>query len=65
MSSPVQPAPNYTNAALVMGFVNLLWVFVLIFILWGLPPVMVLAVILNAGIDRLARRKDQRAADNK
>ncbi|MBO9401210.1 hypothetical protein J7399_05195 [Shimia sp. R9_1] len=61
MSGPVQSAPNYTNAALVMGFVNLMWVFVLIFILWGMPAVMVLAVILNAGIDRLARRKDRHA----
>jgi hypothetical protein len=62
MSSPVHSAPNYTNAALVMGFVNLMWVFVLIFVLWGLPAVMVLAVILNAGIDRIARRKDRRAS---
>ncbi|MBO9474899.1 hypothetical protein J7413_15225 [Shimia sp. R10_1] len=61
MSGPVQSAPNYTNAALVMGFVNLMWVFVLLFILWGMPAVMVLAVILNAGIDRLARRKDRHA----
>ncbi|MBO9398331.1 hypothetical protein J7400_16780 [Shimia sp. R9_2] len=61
MSGPVQSAPNYTNAALVMGFVNLMWVFVLIFVLWGMPAVMVLAVILNAGIDRLARRKDRHA----
>lgn len=61
MSSPVQSAPNYTNAALVMGFVNLMWVFVLMFVLWGLPSVMVLAVILNAGIDRMARRKGQHA----
>jgi hypothetical protein len=43
-----------------MAFVNLLWVFVLVFLLWGLPAVMVLSVILNAGINRLRSRLDER-----
>lgn len=60
MSRPVQPVEDYTATCLVMAFVNLLWVFVLVFLLWGLPAVMVLAVILNAGIDRLRSHLDRR-----
>ncbi len=51
-------APNYTNAALVMGFINLLWIFGLIWGLFGLPVVMALGWLLNRGIDWLAARKD-------
>jgi hypothetical protein len=61
MSRPVQPVQDYTTTCLVMAFVNLLWVFVLVFLLWGLPAVMVLAVILNAGIDRLRSHLDRRS----
>lgn len=43
----VSPAPNYTNAALVMGFVNLIWVLGVIWASYGLPTVLVLAVALN------------------
>ena len=60
MSRPVQPVQDYTNMCLVMGFVNLLWIFVLIALLWGLPAVMVLAVVLNAGINRLENRWTRR-----
>ncbi|GAA6179958.1 hypothetical protein NBRC116594_13960 [Shimia sp. NS0008-38b] len=56
MSRPVQPVQDYTTACLIMAFVNLLWVFVLIYVLWGLPSVMVLSVVLNAGIDRCTHR---------
>ncbi len=53
MSRPVQPVEDFTVTCMIMAFVNLLWVFALIFLLWGLPAVMVLGVILNAGINRL------------
>ncbi|MEM7074414.1 MAG: hypothetical protein AAGA28_12965 [Pseudomonadota bacterium] len=52
-----QPAPNYTNAALVMGLVNLLWVFVAIWAAFGLPVVLALAYGLNILITRLASRR--------
>ncbi len=55
MSRPIQSVPNYTTTCLVMGFVNLLWIFGVIWVIWGLPAVMVLAVILNAGINKLGR----------
>ena len=48
-------APDYTNAALVMGFVNLLWVFGVIWALFGLPAVMATGWLLNLWIDRLRR----------
>lgn len=60
MSRPVQPVQDYTTMCLVMGFVNLLWIFVLIALLWGMPAVMVLAVVLNAGINRLENRWTRR-----
>ena len=56
MSRPIQRVEDYTNTCLVMGFVNLLWIFCVIWVLWGLPAVMVLGVILNAGINRIPPR---------
>lgn len=49
-------APNYTNAALTMGLVNLLWVFGVIWVLFGLPVVVFCALALNYLIDRMAGR---------
>ncbi|WP_137701612.1 histidinol phosphate aminotransferase [Marimonas lutisalis] len=50
-------APDYTNAALVMGLVNLLWSFMLIWASLGLPAVVVTAVFLNYLITRLEHRR--------
>ena len=48
-------APDFTNAALVMGFVNLLWIFAVIWALFGMIAVLLTAFGLNAGITRLGR----------
>lgn len=48
-------APNYTNAALVMGLVNLLWIFMALWIMFGLPVVMAVGFGLNLLITRLSR----------
>jgi hypothetical protein len=48
-------APNYTNAALMMGLVNLLWIFGVIWAVFGFPAVMALGWLLNLCIDRLRR----------
>ncbi|MGX9351620.1 hypothetical protein ACS3QZ_10480 [Shimia sp. W99] len=56
MSRPIQRVEDYTTTCLVMGFVNLLWIFGVFWVLWGLPAVMVFAVILNAGINRISGR---------
>ena len=50
-------APNYTNAALVMGLVNLLWIFMALWAAFGLPVVLVTGLVL----DRLICRVGQRA----
>ncbi len=61
MSRPVQPVEDFTTTCMIMGFVNLLWVFVLVFLLWGFPAVIVLALIMNAGIDRLRSHLNSQA----
>jgi hypothetical protein len=48
-------APNYTNAALVMGLVNLIWIFMALWIMFGLPVVMAVGYGLNILITRLSR----------
>ena len=50
-------APDYTNAALIMGFVNLLWSLLLIRANFGLSAALVLAVFLNYLITRLAHSR--------
>lgn len=59
-------APDYTNAALVMALVNLLWSFMLVWASYGLPAVLVLAVFLNYLITRLEHsrlRQDRRIGE--
>lgn len=51
---PVQSAPNYTNAALGFGLVNLLWIFGVIWVLYGLTAVILMGTALNHAITRLA-----------
>ncbi len=49
-------APNYTTAALLMGLVNLLWIFMVLRAIFGLPAVFAAAYGLNLLIGRLSRR---------
>lgn len=49
-------APNYTNAALVMGLVNLLWIFMVLWAVFGLPFVLAVGWGLNRLITRIAHR---------
>ncbi|WP_152475499.1 hypothetical protein [Roseovarius sp. THAF9] len=51
----MQEAPNYTNAALVMGLINLLWIFMALWIMFGLPVVMAVGYGLNLLITRFSR----------
>jgi hypothetical protein len=50
-------APDFTNAALVMGAVNLTWMFAVLWALLGLGWVLAVALALNHGITRLARAR--------
>jgi len=51
-------APNYTNAALVMGLVNLLWIFMALWIIFGLHVVLAVGWVLNLLITRLRNRQN-------
>ena len=48
-------APNYTNAALIMGLVNLLWIFMALWMVFGFPVVIAVGYGLNLLITRLSR----------
>lgn len=50
-------APNYTNAALIMGLVNLLWIFMALWAAFGLPTIMLIGYILDKLISWMARRR--------
>ena len=45
-------APDYTRAAITMLGVNLLWVFFVIWVIFGFVPVLLLAVLINHAITR-------------
>ncbi|GAB4282260.1 MAG: hypothetical protein Kow0058_00630 [Roseovarius sp.] len=50
-------APNYTNAALVMALVNLLWIFALIWAVFGMLAVLAVGLALERLITGLGRRR--------
>lgn len=50
-------APNYTNAALVMGWVNLIWIFILLWAVFGFHTVLLTALGLNRFISWLRLRR--------
>lgn len=56
MARQVRRVENYTTAALVTGLLNLLWVLMVIWALWGFPAVLLVALILNYAITWLERR---------
>lgn len=71
MRDPDRPAaPNYTNACIIMFGVNLAWIFMVIWAVWGLIIVMLLGAVINHLMTRLeasavahatARRADPQA----
>lgn len=54
---PLDSAPNYTNAALVMGAVNLVWVFLVIWATLGFVAVLATGYALDRLIMWRARRR--------
>jgi uncharacterized membrane protein len=48
----ISAAPDYTNAALTMLGVNLMWIFALLWALWGFLPTLLLGAVLNHAISR-------------
>lgn len=59
---PRPEAPNYTNACIVMFGVNITWIFMVIWALWGLLVVMILGAFINHLMRRLEERARVRAA---
>jgi len=57
--SPLNAAPDYTNAALVMGAVNLVWIFVVIWATFGFAAVL----ITGYALDRLIVWRTRRRAE--
>ncbi|MDZ7709919.1 MAG: hypothetical protein U5K36_07555 [Roseovarius sp.] len=54
---PLDAAPNYTNAALVMGAVNLVWVFLVIWATLGFVAVLATGYTLDRLIVWRARHR--------
>ena len=59
---PVSSAPDFTNACIVMFGVNIAWVFLLLWALWGLIAVAALGWCLNRWMHWLDMRKARQAA---
>ncbi len=57
MRQPKQAVENYTNTCLVMGLVNLLWMFTALWAAWGLGAVILVGFLLNMAIDRLQNHR--------
>lgn len=54
--SVMSEAPNYTNAALIMGGINLFWIMTVIWALYGFLAVLALGYGLDKLISRLRRK---------
>jgi len=50
--------PDILAAAVTFLGINLMWVFVVIWMIYGMVPVLVLAVLINHVIDRLEKRQN-------
>ncbi|WP_370313855.1 histidinol phosphate aminotransferase [Sagittula sp.] len=57
-----QPVEDYMTANMILLFVNLLWILVAIWSVWGLAPVILIAAILNHLITRLDQARRRRDA---
>ena len=55
-----QPAPDYTSSALFFLFINMLWIFGVIWVSWGLGAVALAGVAVNHLITLLDRRRSAR-----
>lgn len=53
----IQSAPNFTTACIVMFGVNLSWVFLVLWAIWGLIAVAALSWVLNRWIQWLELRR--------
>lgn len=52
----MREAPNYTNAALIMGGLNLFWIMMVVWVAYGMVAVLALSFALERGIHWLSHR---------
>jgi len=57
----LRKAPNYTNAALAMGLVNLLWIFIALWAAFGFFSVLLAGLVLDRLIARIGQKARRRA----
>ena len=50
-------APDYTNAAITMLGINIMWIMFVIWMLWGMVPVLMLAFVVNHFVEYVAARR--------
>ncbi len=60
-----QAAPNYTNACIVMFGVNIMWIFTVIWAIWGLVFVIALGALINRAMTFFELRAKTRAAQER
>ncbi|MEP4197825.1 MAG: hypothetical protein ABJL99_19540 [Aliishimia sp.] len=58
-------APDFTNACIVMFGVNIAWVFMVIWAIWGLIFVMMLGAVINHMMTRISEWSLARAAQQR
>ncbi|OED48162.1 histidinol phosphate aminotransferase [Leisingera sp. S232] len=54
--------PDFFTAAIMFVGINLMWIFFVVWVLYGLVPVLVLAVLINHFITRLEIRLNSQKA---
>lgn len=54
--SMMREAPNYTNAALIMGGLNLFWIMMVIWVAYGMLAVLALGFVIDRCIRWLSHR---------
>ena len=52
-----RPAPDFTHACIVMFGVNIMWIFIVIWITWGMLAVALCGWGVKVFIDRIAQRR--------
>ncbi|MBQ4827052.1 MULTISPECIES: histidinol phosphate aminotransferase [unclassified Leisingera] len=64
MRDPELPAnmPDFFTAAITFAGINLMWIFFVVWVMYGMVPVLVLAVLINHLITRLDIRLNARKA---
>ncbi|KIC12337.1 histidinol phosphate aminotransferase [Leisingera sp. ANG-M1] len=64
MREPELPGgmPDFFTAAITFAGINLMWIFFVIWVMYGLVPVLVLAVLINHFITRLDIRLNSQKA---